>query len=183
MLESRMPLNTSNPGSAPVLDLPSLPVEILHEITTHLRDVPVPCSEYRVLCCTYLERTDALHALSATCRRLRSVFLEPYWEHLEVCASQKVSDAYIYAGFHYNRGFGFALWSLELAEDFARELLQKMTVVTRRPELAVHVRCVVYTCIYVHSVNPTDCLQNGFGRAPGTDGPRLCPITRPPPQC
>ncbi|KAF8146002.1 hypothetical protein K438DRAFT_1870879 [Mycena galopus ATCC 62051] len=125
------------------LNLTALPIEILLGIPSHLCGAPVPCHEYRVLSSTHLERAETLRALSATCWHLRTVFLPLAWAHIEICASRKVSHAYVYGGLHYTRRMGLALWSSDLATDFWQELVQKMTLVTRRrPDLASYVRTV-----------------------------------------
>ncbi|KAJ7099180.1 hypothetical protein C8R44DRAFT_988666 [Mycena epipterygia] len=128
-----IPINTTG--------LPSLPVEILHEIVSHLCAVPVPCSYYHVLSRTYLERAQALRALSETCQRLRTVFLAYAWERLEVCASPKVSDVYVYKGRQRPPKYRWQIWSKDLALEFARELVRQTEIVTvRNPALAKEVR-------------------------------------------
>ncbi|KAJ7627927.1 hypothetical protein DFH06DRAFT_964386, partial [Mycena polygramma] len=113
------PVNT--PG------LPSLPIETLDEIVSHLTSVAVPYSvgERPFLCPTELEYSESLRSLSETCRRLRSVFLVRAWQHLQVCASR--------------RRLTRSRWPKELAE----ELVWQLEVVTiRNPALVLHVRII-----------------------------------------
>ncbi|KAJ6529524.1 hypothetical protein DFH09DRAFT_867648, partial [Mycena vulgaris] len=119
-------------GPVNTTGLAFLPVEMLHEITSQLRGVPVPLSKFRVLPSIYLEHFDALCSLSEPCQRLRAVFLVPAWERTEVCASAKVLERP--NGHEYNG---------ELATDFSRELGWQMEVVSKRnPTLASAVRFV-----------------------------------------
>ncbi|KAJ7693819.1 hypothetical protein B0H17DRAFT_1330174 [Mycena rosella] len=77
--------------------------------------------------------------------RLRTVFLARTWERLEVCASSKVSDSYVYKGHGYPpyAQIRFALWSTELATEFSQELLRQIEIVSvHNPALAVEVRVV-----------------------------------------
>ncbi|KAJ7127245.1 hypothetical protein C8R43DRAFT_1028132 [Mycena crocata] len=131
LLALGVPINTTG--------LPALPVEILHEITSHLTSAPVPCKEDQVLASNYLERSVALRALAETCTRLRSVFLVAAWQHLEVCASTKVSGVSLNG----RRRFLSSLWFRELSMGLARELVRQMEIVTiRNPTLAQEVRIV-----------------------------------------
>ncbi|KAJ7185919.1 hypothetical protein C8R46DRAFT_1343087 [Mycena filopes] len=95
--------------------LPALPVELLHEIVSHLPCTPVPClSWYYVLSEDHLARSTALRVLSEICRRLRSVFLARAWRHVEI-----------------------SLFPLDLAD----ELVRKMNILTtHNPALAAEVR-------------------------------------------
>ncbi|KAJ6473788.1 hypothetical protein C8R45DRAFT_1103468 [Mycena sanguinolenta] len=133
-------------GAVNTTGLAFLPVEILHEITSHFRGVPVPLSKFRILPGIYLERFDALRSLSETCQRLRAVFLAPAWERLEVCASAKVlerPDGYECSGFLYPPEGRGLFESAELATDFSRELGWQVDVVSKRnPKLASAVRVV-----------------------------------------
>ncbi|KAK7042144.1 hypothetical protein R3P38DRAFT_306363 [Favolaschia claudopus] len=123
--------------------LSTLPHEILLQIPSHLLGAPLPCTDHRVLPLTYLARPTALLALSHTSRRLRAVFLPAFYEHLEICASRKVADGYVYKGVHHADGYGFAVWSRELALDFAREVVGRMRVLQRRRgEVAGFVRTI-----------------------------------------
>ncbi|KAJ7089019.1 hypothetical protein C8R43DRAFT_1082298 [Mycena crocata] len=132
LIELGVPVNTTG--------LPALPVEILHEITSYLTSVPVPCKDFHVLSRIYLERSTTLRALSETSKRLRSVFLAAAWERVEVCATVKVPDDYR----HPSRvGSNKDIWSHDLTVDFARELVRQMEIVTiRNPVLAQEVKVV-----------------------------------------
>ncbi|KAK6995999.1 hypothetical protein R3P38DRAFT_3222996 [Favolaschia claudopus] len=121
--------------------LSTLPQEILLQIPSHLLGAPLPCTDHRVLPLTYLARPTALLALSHTSRRLRAIFLPAFYEHLEICASRKVADGFVYKGVHHADGYGFAVWSRELALDFAREVVARMRVL-RRGEVAGFVRTI-----------------------------------------
>ncbi|KAJ7889578.1 hypothetical protein B0H13DRAFT_2041276 [Mycena leptocephala] len=121
--------------------LPSLPVEILDEIVSHLIDVPVPIFEVCILPCIYLERTQTLRALSETCQCLRSAFLARAWQHLEVCASRRIPGPHSYD--MVNRLYWLGLWKNRIATEFARELVRQMEIVTvRNPALAFNVGTV-----------------------------------------
>ncbi|KAJ7735749.1 hypothetical protein B0H16DRAFT_1575282 [Mycena metata] len=128
------PLNTTG--------LPSLPPELLHEIISYLSSTPIPCLDWHVLSSNYLERSSTLRALSQTCKRFRSVFLALAWEHVEVCASPKVSPLYKFKTRTWPATDSrFRLWSSQLAMDFARELVRQTEIITiRNPVLALFVR-------------------------------------------
>ncbi|KAJ7120202.1 hypothetical protein C8R44DRAFT_672034 [Mycena epipterygia] len=133
LVELGLPINTTG--------LPSLPVEILHEIVSHLVGAPVPCADFHVLSRTHLERPQTLRPLSETCQRLRSVFLARALEHLEVCASHKVSETYVYRNHLYRHRS--MLWSTHISMEFARELVRQAEIVTvRNPALAQEVKIV-----------------------------------------
>ncbi|KAJ7185903.1 hypothetical protein C8R46DRAFT_881137 [Mycena filopes] len=124
------PVNTSG--------LPVLPVELLHEIVSHLPCTPIPCLSWHVLSGDHLARSTALRALSETCQRLRSVFLAHAWSHVEVCASAKISPSYKFRG---RPGERRNMWSMKLAIDLARELVRQTEILTvRNPALAPEVR-------------------------------------------
>ncbi|KAJ6624665.1 hypothetical protein B0H10DRAFT_2212458 [Mycena sp. CBHHK59/15] len=124
--------------------LAALPVETLLEITTHLKTVPVPCniSTHHFLSCVYLERLNALRALSETCKRLRSVFLEQAWRRLEAYASARGSDAYENTHYwHYRFSGRRSIFSTGREKELARALLWQAEVVTiRNPDLAQYVK-------------------------------------------
>jgi hypothetical protein len=127
-----LPINTSG--------LPSLPVEILEETLSHLSDVPVPLTEIDALPCTYLERNNALLALSETFSSLPSALFSRPWQHLEVCSSSKLDAKYVYKGRNYRQA-GYALWGTQISKDFAHDLVWQMeTITVRNPALASHVR-------------------------------------------
>ncbi|KAF7343927.1 hypothetical protein MVEN_01681400 [Mycena venus] len=136
----------STPALVNTTGLPSLPVEILHEITSHLRGVPVHLPQMRILPGTYLERFNTLRSLSETCQRLRAVFLVLAWERLEVCASPKVFErpnGYEYNGSLFPKEGDLLFLSGELASDFSRELGWQIDVVSKHnPSLASAVRVV-----------------------------------------
>ncbi|KAJ7017168.1 hypothetical protein C8F04DRAFT_1157368 [Mycena alexandri] len=143
-----MPPHTRRGGRLRILSplnatgLPALPAELLHETISHLSSTPVPCLDWHVLSNNYLERSSTLRALSETCKRLRGVFLALAWEHVEVCASPKVSALYKFKTRIWAATDRPAhIWSTDLAMDFARELVrQTETITIRNPALTLSVR-------------------------------------------
>ncbi|KAJ6597590.1 hypothetical protein DFH09DRAFT_1304381 [Mycena vulgaris] len=140
-------------GPVNTTGLPSLPVEILQEIVSHLPGGPVPCTVYMsgVLLGTHLARSKALRALSETCRRLRDVFIASAWEHIEACVSRGTSwDLFsLFSLFELSRS--------SIARELARELVRQTEVINiRNPSLAEHVRVVsvVLTEWYAETVYP-----------------------------
>jgi len=109
-----------------------LPLELLMEIISHFKCLPVPITSrsyvtprgisYR-LPSQYLERTDALRLLSQTCKLWRNIFFPLLWERLEACLSHSSSGA---------------TWD-KICGD---ALIRKSSLVCKNPEIASHVRYV-----------------------------------------
>ncbi|KAJ7185890.1 hypothetical protein C8R46DRAFT_881011 [Mycena filopes] len=128
-------------GPVNTIGLPVLPVELLHEIVSHLPGAPVPCLSWHVLSKDHLARSQGLRALSETCQRLRRVFLAQAWQHVEVCASPKISSLYKFKARTWPVGERRFLWSEDLAMDLARELARQTEILTiRNPAFAAQVR-------------------------------------------
>ncbi|KAJ6597577.1 hypothetical protein DFH09DRAFT_1304371 [Mycena vulgaris] len=126
-------------GPVNTTGLPSLPVEILHEIISHFIGVPVPCTVFMdgVLSGTHLARSEALRALSETCRRLRDVLIASAWERIEACASMGIAEG------HPRLSSLYVLSRSSIQTELARELVRHIEVITiRNPSLAEHVRVV-----------------------------------------
>jgi hypothetical protein len=134
------PVNTSG--------LPSLPVETLLQISSDWSGTPVPCPAHidGILLGSHLDRSEALRALSETCRRLRSVFLAAAWEHLEVCASRTLDASGSSAD-----DLDLFDCSKKLHQELAHQLVWHIKVVSiRNPSLAQYVKFVSFPL-----VNPT----------------------------
>ena len=71
----------------------------------------------------YLERTDALRALSQTCKLWRHLFFPLLWERLESCLTRPKS----------------AIW---YSKVHGESLIRKSSLVCENLEIASHVRCV-----------------------------------------
>jgi len=107
-----------------------LPLELIMEIISHFDCLPIITSKLNYerfgadprFSSRYLERIDALRALSQTCRSFRNLFFSLLWERLEPCLIQ----------------FDSGKWS----ESNADLLMQMSTFVCENPEIASHVRCV-----------------------------------------
>ena len=105
-----------------------LPLELLMEIISYYKAIPIPCAPtdpssptfYHFVKSEYLERTDALRALSQTCRLWRNVFFPLLWQRLEACATHSASGA----------------WYQVLGES----LIRKSFLVNENQEVASNVR-------------------------------------------
>ena len=104
-----------------------LPLELIMEILSHLDCLPIITTKLNChrfssdprVSGRYLERTNALRALSQTCRSWRNLFSPLLWERLEL---------------HSDSG----KWS-----DNNADLLMRMSAfVCENPEISLHVRCV-----------------------------------------
>ena len=107
-----------------------LPLELIMEIVSHFDCLPIITSKLNYglfgadprFSGRYLERIDALRALSQTCRSLRNLFFPLLWERLEPCLIPSDSGK----------------WS----ENNADLLMRVSGFVCDNPEIASHVRCV-----------------------------------------
>ena len=110
-----------------------LPLELIMEILSHFDCLPIITSKLnyhlfdgnRRVSGWYLERTNALRALSQTCRSWRNLFSPLLWERLDPCLIP--SDS--------NRRF----------ESNGNLLMRMSAFVCENPEIASHVRCVIRT--------------------------------------
>ncbi|KAJ7205374.1 hypothetical protein C8J57DRAFT_1202012 [Mycena rebaudengoi] len=130
-------------GPVNTTGLPSLAIETLHEIISYYVAVPRNAAPKvcPILSCVYLERRNALRALSCTCKRLRSIFLAQAWESIEACASSRIPEDYELKG----RGWGsrFEKREKEIRRELAIDLVSQLETVTERnPAFAQHIRCV-----------------------------------------
>ncbi|EDR08204.1 uncharacterized protein LACBIDRAFT_297615 [Laccaria bicolor S238N-H82] len=112
---------------------PSLPVELLLEVTSHLLRGPIPSYTESVYRARYLAHHDTLRSLSQTCRSLRSIFLPHVWRRIEVCASKRLDD----------RPESNRKASKRISKEMATELVRQLEIVTiRDPTLAQYVQVV-----------------------------------------
>jgi hypothetical protein len=108
-----------------------LPLELIMEILSHFDCLPIITSKLnyhrfhdRRVSGWYLERTNALRALSQTCRSWRNLFSPLLWERLEPCLIH--SD-------------------LDQRSESGDSLMRMSGFVCENPEIAFHVRCVIRT--------------------------------------
>jgi hypothetical protein len=134
------PLETVNVKAAEASAFPNtrstlleLPLELIMEIISHFDCLPLITSKLNYYHFSddprvsgwYLERTNALRALSQTCRSWRNLFFPLLWERLEPCLIH----------------FG-----LDKRSERKADLLMRMSAfVCENPEIASHVRCVIRT--------------------------------------
>jgi hypothetical protein len=110
----------------------SLATELLLEIISYFPKVPQRAwvaSLDPFLSDMYCQRPDVLRTLTQTCRALRKFFLPWYWEYLDVCT---------------NRFSG--AWHLHISST----LEARSIGLSRRPDLAVHVRCGHHFYVPLH---------------------------------
>jgi len=134
------PLETVNVKAAGASAFPNtrstlleLPLELIMEILSHLDGLPIITSELNYhrfnsvprVSGWYLERTNALRALSHTCRSWRKLFSPLLWERLEPCL------------IHSDSG--------KRSESNADLLMRMSTFICENPEIASHVWCVIRT--------------------------------------
>ena len=134
----RSPLQTVNVEAAEAFAFPNtsatlleLPLELIMEVLSHFECLPAIITgkfDYDLfgidpkITRRYLERTDALRALSQMCRSWRNLFFPLLWERLEPCLIHSDSGN----------------WS----EGYGNSLIRKSAFVCENPEIASHVRCV-----------------------------------------
>lgn len=108
-----------------------LPWELFMEILSHFGRLPIPVTADNNFSplgvdfkrsSLYLERTDALRALSQTCKLWRDLFFPLLWERLEPCLTHSET----------------ATWY----KIYGESLIRKSTLVCENSEIASHVRCV-----------------------------------------
>jgi hypothetical protein len=127
--------NALRAGIANTTGFPALPTELLLEITSYLKSVPVPmcCHHPRhvlVYPASYLEKHQILRAFSQMCRSLRSTFLPHVWRTIEVCASAKLDK----------KATSMRVLR-KVNKELATELVRQLEIVTiRDPTLARYVR-------------------------------------------
>jgi hypothetical protein len=138
IVKSGLPINGTG--------LSALPLELLIEITSYLRYVPVPCNDFisdnewylaKIIDSKYCERFDTVSALSRTCRRLRHIFLPITWQRLDVCATRKPTSSSRGRRSIFEPDPMFKLWHKYLATELVRQL---EVVTIRAPALAAHVQ-------------------------------------------
>ena len=118
-------------GPVNIRGFPSLPVELLLEVTSHLVRVPIPSYKQSVYSARYLAHHNTLRSLSQTCRSLRSIFLPHVWRRIEVCASKWIDNGW-------NSGRKILK---TISKDIATELVRQLEIVTiRDPTLAQYVQ-------------------------------------------
>jgi hypothetical protein len=118
-------------GPVNICGFPSLPVELLLEVTSHLALVPIPSYTQSVYHARYLAHHNTLRSLSQTCRSLRSIFLLHVWRRIEVCASKWIDS---------ERHSGRKILNI-ISKDIATELVLQLEIVTiRDPTLAQYVQ-------------------------------------------
>ncbi|KAF8953679.1 hypothetical protein BDZ97DRAFT_1871256, partial [Flammula alnicola] len=133
-----------------------LPLELLMEIVSYFKCIPVAVtpkafvsagfSYYHLVSEEYLERTDALRALSQTCKLWRHIIFPLLWERLEVCASHSASGA----------------WYKVLGDA----LVRKSTLVSQNPELASHVRSMSVSITRYSTASVLPALIRGIEAVP-----------------
>jgi F-box-like len=130
------PLETVNVKAAEAPAFPNtdstllgLPLELIMEILSHLDCLPIITGKVYGLfgidpsvSRRYLERTNALRALSQTCRSWRNLFFPLLWERIEPCLTDYPSENW--------------------CEVYGDSLIRKSALVCENPEIASHVRCV-----------------------------------------
>ena len=100
-----------------------LPIELLHNVVSHMQEPPIPHRGESAVGSVYRERRDGLLALCQLCRPLRSALLPLLWERLEACAQAPAKTCG------------------KTTEVLARELIGQLRLVTgNRKEYASHVR-------------------------------------------
>ena len=118
-------------GPVNVCGFPSLPVELLLEVTSHLVRVPIPSYKQSVYDARYLAHHNTLRSLSQTCRSLRRIFLPHVWRCIEVCASKWTEN---------EQDLGRNILKI-ISKDIATELVRQLEIVTiRDPSLAQYVQ-------------------------------------------
>jgi hypothetical protein len=107
-----------------------LPLELIMEIVSHFDHLPIitgkldysPFGVDPTISRRYLERTDALRALSQTCKLWRHLFFPLLWERLEPCLTHSKAAAWY--------------------KVYGESLIRKSSLVCENPEIASHVRYV-----------------------------------------
>ena len=118
-------------GPVNIRGFPSLPVELLLEVTSHLVRVPIPSYKLSLYPARYLAHHNTLRSLSQTCRSLRSIFLPHVWRRIEVRASKWID----------NEGNSGRKILKTIYKDIATELVRQLEIVTiRDPTLAQYVQ-------------------------------------------
>lgn len=105
-----------------------LPLELIMEILSHFDSLPTitgkldysPFGVSPMVARRYLERTDALRALSQTCRLWRNLFFPLLWERLEPCLTHSKAAAWY--------------------KVYGESLIRKSSLVCENQEIASHVR-------------------------------------------
>lgn len=134
----RSPLETAKAPETPAFPkkgskVLELPWELLMEILSHFGHLPIPVTadhNFSVdfkLSSWYLERTDALRALSQTCRLWRNLFFPLLWERLEPCLTHSKAAAWY--------------------KVYGESLIRKSSLVRENTEIASHVRYVCELCV------------------------------------
>ena len=118
-------------GPVNIRGFPSLPVELLLEVTSHLVRVPIPSYKLSLYPARYLAHHNTLRSLSQTCRSLHSIFLPHVWRRIEVRASKWID----------NEGNSGRKILKTIYKDIATELVRQLEIVTiRDPTLAQYVQ-------------------------------------------
>ena len=107
-----------------------LPLELIMEILSHFDYLPTITGKVDyglfgidpAVTRRYLERTDALRALSQTSRSWRDLLFPLLWERLEPCLTNSTSK--------------------EWFKVYGDSLIRKSALICENPEVASHVRCV-----------------------------------------
>ena len=115
----------------------ALPDELYLEIVSYFPTYPIPLGYKSVDIEAVRDRHLTLHALSQTCRSLRSTFLRFLWQRIEVYDGMETGKGRL----HFRYG-GPSLSRKKCAEELVRQL---EVVTVREPNLARHVKSVKST--------------------------------------
>lgn len=111
--------------------LPTLPVELIRIIISHIPPVPFPCLKEQSRNSAVFSRSETLLALSLSCRWLRSNVEGLLWESLNVFPRPALPNS---VSPHVE------------SKDLATELVQKLEVVTIRvPDYSLRIRYIFLT--------------------------------------
>ncbi|KAF8646023.1 hypothetical protein AX16_007448 [Volvariella volvacea WC 439] len=145
-IEAQEPSSSKTaPAGAPVQQsskIFDLPVELFNEILSYFPEIPIPTTTIYytpLLSPVTLERSDALRALSQTCRSFREVLLPLLWQRLDASAIRFTTTAQDADTFR--RHEIPTNWYLGISQALERKSLGLL----QNPQFAAHVQLVNVT--------------------------------------